>query len=213
MVVLGGGGGLLRFAVCCAPVWVCTTHLWICLHSGGCVLHTPLDGRGCGRALRCCQSLLQNVLQRYLGTSLIRNCTPLGPYSRIMLKARRCPWGKGLVFVCEVTMYWQTLKRFYISRGVLDTRVAVSNTHVGVLNTRAGRWAVHTHLKDADADVPCAAIAISSEMSFKSVSCTRVGYADVLTDRDMSSTHLRVCSAHPPLRLSLRSRSNVCPYR
>ena len=38
---------------------------------------------------------LIKVIPDYRGTSLIRNCRPLGPYSRTVPRALRWSWGRG----------------------------------------------------------------------------------------------------------------------
>ena len=40
----------------------------------------------------------------YRGTSLIRNCAPLGPYSRNMPRALWWSWGGGLFLISEVPL-------------------------------------------------------------------------------------------------------------
>ena len=43
--------------------------------------------------------------RRYRGTSLIRKCTPLGPYCRLMPRVLGWSWGGGCFLVDEVPLY------------------------------------------------------------------------------------------------------------
>ena len=51
------------------------------------------------------QASLLSENASYRGTSLIRNCAPLGPYSRIMPRALWWPSGGGRFIMSEVPLY------------------------------------------------------------------------------------------------------------
>ena len=52
----------------------------------------------------------------YRGTSLIRNCLPLGPYSRAMPRALWWFLGGGAFLMSEVPLYWRTMSSTAVER-------------------------------------------------------------------------------------------------
>ena len=56
---------------------------------------------------KICTKITSHVFQdvTYRGTSLLRNCFPLGPYSRPIPKVLWWSWGGGAFLMREVTLY------------------------------------------------------------------------------------------------------------
>ena len=56
-----------------------------------------------------------------MGTSLIRNSAPLGPYSRTMSRALSCPKGERLFLMSEVLLY----RAISLTRSHLPARATI----------------------------------------------------------------------------------------